>query len=55
MTILYCIISAILAVIATLSAPHIVAHYRRYKTRKQQHLQALVREEVEQYLNELRK
>jgi hypothetical protein len=55
MTILYCIISALITLSATFIAPHIVAHYRRYKTRKQQHLQALVREEVEQYLNELRK
>jgi len=53
MIILYCIISALVTLSATFIAPHIVEHYRRYKTRKQQHLQALVATEVAKQLKDI--
>jgi hypothetical protein len=53
MTILYCIISALITLSATFIAPHIVSLYRRLKTRKQQHLQALVAAEVAKQLKDI--
>jgi len=57
MTIIYCVLTAILSSIATLMAPTIVLRYRQLKTRKEQrerNLRAKIRKEVDWYLNELR-
>jgi hypothetical protein len=57
MTLVYCIISALITLSATLSAPHIILRYRQLKTRKEQrerNMRAKIRKEVDLYLNELR-
>jgi hypothetical protein len=57
MTLIYCIISALITLGATLSAPHIILRYRQLKTRKEQrerNMRAKIRKEVDLYLNELR-
>jgi hypothetical protein len=57
MTIIYCIITALITLSATLSAPHIITRYRQLKTRKEQrerNMRAKIRKEVDLYLNELR-
>jgi len=53
MTLVYCIISALITLIATLSAPHIIAHYIRLKTRKQQQLRTLITTEVAKQLRDI--
>ncbi len=51
MIILYCIVTAIIASVATIIAPKLVLYYRRFKTRKKQKLNELIRAEVERQLN----
>ena len=53
MTLVYCIISALITLSATFIAPRIVAHIRRYKTRKQQHLTSLIATEVAKQLKDI--
>ena len=53
MTLVYYILTVITSSIATLIVPDMVARYRRYKTRKQQHLQALVATEVAKQLKDI--
>ena len=53
MTLLYCIISALITLGATFIAPRIVAHYRRLKTAKQQHLTSLIADEVAKQLKDI--
>ena len=55
MTLVYCIISALITLGATFIAPRIVAHIRRYKTRKQQHLTSLIATEVTKQLKDILK
>jgi hypothetical protein len=57
MNIIYCIITALVTLSATLSAPYIITRYRQLKTRKEQrerNMRAKIRKEVDLYLNELR-
>ena len=57
MSIIYYIITAILASATTLIAPTIVLRYKQLKTRKEQrerNMRAKIRKEVDLYLNELR-
>lgn len=57
MSIIYYIITAILASATTLIAPTIVLRIRRLKTQKEQrerNMRAKIRKEVDLYLNELR-
>ena len=53
MTLVYCIISALITFSATLSAPHIIAHYIRLKTRKQQQLRTLIATEIAKQLKDI--
>ena len=53
MTLIYCIITALITLSATFIAPHIVAHYRRLKTAKQQHLTSLITTEVAKQLKDI--
>jgi hypothetical protein len=53
MTILYFILTAILSSVVTFNAPALVARYRQFKTRKQQKLVDMVREEVERQLKDI--
>lgn len=50
MSILYFILTAILASGATYIAPKLKTRYRRYNRRKKQHLNELIRAEVERQL-----
>ena len=47
------ILTAVLSSIATIIAPHIVAHYRHLKTRKQQQLRTLIATEVAKQLKDI--
>ena len=53
MTILSYILTVIISSIATLIVPDMVVRYRRYKTRKQQHLQALIATEIAKQLKDI--
>jgi len=53
MTLVYCIITAVLSSVITIIAPHIVAHYRRLKTRKQQQLRTLIATEIAKQLKDI--
>ena len=53
MTLVYCIITALITLSATFIAPHIIAYYRRLKTAKQQHLTSLIATEVAKQLKDI--
>ena len=53
MTLVYCIITALITLSATFIAPHIIAYYRRLKTAKQQHLTSLIANEVAKQLKDI--
>ena len=53
MTLVYCIITALITLSATFIAPHIIAYYRRLKTAKQQHLTSLIATEVSKQLKDI--
>lgn len=53
MTLLYYILTAILASVTTLSAPTLVAYYLRFKTRKQRKLTSLIATEVSKQLKDI--
>ena len=55
MIIILFILTAILSSVITIAIPHTVVLIRQYKTHKLRKLTSLIRAEVEQYLNELRK
>lgn len=53
MIILYYILTAIIASVATFHAPKLIARIKRYKTRKQQKLNELIRAEVERQIKQI--
>lgn len=53
MIILYCILTAIIASVATFYAPKLVLRYRRFKRGKKQKLNELIRAEVERQIKEI--
>ena len=53
MIILYCILTAIIASVATIIAPKLVARIKRFKTHKQRKLNELIRAEVERQIKQI--